>query len=92
MTNKAEYDKDSERIASLETHRLYTATQQDITRLEGKIDTSVETMKMFINDAVSQTEIKTLKRFVTFWITIAGIVVSLLTSTISFLANKLLSN
>ena len=35
------------------------------------------------DDAVAQTEIKTLKRFITFWVTVAGLVISIASTILS---------
>lgn len=86
MNDIVEYEPlTQERLVSLETRAQYMATQEDIVRPEGKFDASVEMLKGFIQEAVSQSEIKTLKRFIGFWVT----VVSLLSGAISLAVNKL---
>ena len=86
MDKKLEYEKAPkeivERLAILEEHRQHVATDKDMMRLEGKIDTSVEMLKGFIQDAVSQSEIRTLKQFVRSWTTGAALVIPLLTGLI----------
>lgn len=72
-----------ERIAAIEAHKEYAATQVDIQRLEGKINTNHQELQKIIIDAVSQTEIKTLKRFITFWVTVAGLVISIASTILS---------
>lgn len=102
MSNEPKYEKTSDRLTSLEIHRLYAATKTDISnlegsinadikRLEGKFDTSVETMKGFISEAVSQTEIKTLKLFLKGMTTTAGILIPVLTAILAVLLNTVLN-
>ncbi len=79
-----------ERLAILEEHRQHVATDKDMMRLEGKIDTSVEMLKGFIQDAVSQSEIRTLKQFVRSWTTGAAIVIPVLTGIIIAFLNFIL--
>ena len=79
-----------EQVAYLTGRSEYMATQEDIARLEGKIDTSVEMLKGFINDAVSQSEIKTLKGFLRSWTIGAGILIPVLTAILAVLLNIVL--
>ena len=79
-----------ERLAILEEHRQHVATDKDMMRLEGKIDTSVEMLKGFIQDAVFQSEIGTLKQFVRSWTTGAAIVIPVLTGIIIAFLNFIL--
>ena len=79
-----------ERLAILKEHRQHVATDKDMMRLEGKIDTSVEMLKGFIQDAVSQSEIRTLKQFVRSWTTGAAIVIPVLTGIIIAFLNFIL--
>ena len=91
MNNKLEYEKATlERLAILEEHSQHVATESDIARLEGKIDTSVEMLKGFIQEAVSQSEIRTLKQFVRSWTTGAAIVIPVLTGIVIALLNFIL--
>ena len=79
-----------ERLAILKEHRQHVATDKDMMRLEGKIDTSVEMLKGFKQDAVSQSEIRTLKQFVRSWTTGAAIVIPVLTGIIIAFLNFVL--
>ena len=94
MDNILEYEKAPkeiiERLAILEEHRQHVATDKDMMRIEGKIDTSVEMLKGFIQDAVSQSEIRTLKQFVRSWTTGAAIVIPVLTGIIIAFLNFIL--
>ena len=78
-----------ERIAAIEAREKYAATQADIIGLEGKINSNHQEMQKFINDAVSRSEIRTLKQFISTWATGVTIAVPLLSGIILALLNSL---
>ena len=80
-----------ERIAAKEAREKCVATQADISDLEGKINANHQEMQKFISDAVSQSEIKTLKQFISTWATGVTIAVPVLSGIILALLNSLLS-
>lgn len=106
------FSNQGERIAKIEEREKFTATKEDITRLEGKINASIvelegrldtstaelkgiigksiSDLQEFITKSVSQSEIKTLKQFVTFWVTIAGLSIPILSTVFYILANQFL--
>lgn len=79
------------RLVAVETRIENMATKEDIALLKGEIETSKEELKRFISESVSQSEINTLKGFVKLWVIVAGALVSVLTTVLSFFANRLVS-
>ena len=87
-----------ERVASLEARMESLATKEDIVRLETRMDAlensiatkkDIAELKGFIQKSVSQSEIKTLKQFVAFWVVIAGLSIPILSGIFSFVCNTL---
>ncbi len=79
-----------EKVAYLTGRYEGMATKEDIARLEGKVETSVETLKGFINEAVSQSEITTLKGFLRNWTIGASILIPSLTAILAVLLSIIL--
>lgn len=82
-----------ERLARLEEHRQYVATETDIARLEGRIDNSVEELKGFFQTSItelrgeikasqSQGEVKTLKLFLGLCVVLVGIISPLISGLV----------
>ena len=91
MDRKLTYESTTgERLATLEEHRRHAATTTDIVRLEGVINNNNEELRGFIKEAVSQSEINTLKQFVKLWTTGAAIAIPVLTGLIATLLNLVL--
>ena len=87
-----------ERVAALEAKIESLATKEDIVRLETRMDAlennmatkkDIAELKGFILESVSQSEIKTLKQFVAFWVVIAGLSIPILSGVFSFVFNTL---
>lgn len=81
---------EGERLAKLEGESKYWATREDIARLEGVINKNNAELRGFIKETVSKSEIRTLKHFVTFWVTVAGLSIPILSTVFYILANQLL--
>ncbi len=87
-----------ERVAALEARIESLATKEDIVRLETRMDAlesnmatkkDIAELKGFIQESISQSEIKTLKQFVAFWVVIAGLSIPILSGVFSFVFNTL---
>ena len=92
-------NEDRERLAAIEAREKYTATQVDIQRLEGKVDSrmaelkghtdkNVSDLKNHIDNSISQAEISSLKRFITLWVVAATVLIPTISAALSNLIPK----